>query len=971
MRTVAAAALLLSLVACSSFSEHSDTPGFGETLQGNLKVASAALAAGQPDVAQRLYGSLTELYDDAPEPLLGLGYIAFQANDLDAAIDHFVRAAELAKDAPATKAEALVGAGRAELAKGRTREARNYLHRARKIATDPSSAAWIENGLAVAAVLDGDYGTAETHYAAALRHSSAHPRITANYMRMLIASGRIDEAVRVYGEFDSSYWMDGDERALQRLIDEARGQGPERSSSRGLEPRLLLRWPAIVPLPPPRSERARPGIRLALAGSLGLAFRLDGEAGMVIPPADAPHSFSVRADVRSPDAASWKPSSRSASSSAPGAPQSVTATGMPAAATDYDSAPDSDPAPPAHLERLLGSEGAAAYVRQSRVLDGWVVLLGRSRQWRLDGAAEAVAAASPEIADVQLLAPDVLYVIGKTVGSTSVSVLSENGLVQKRDVTVVLDFEPLRALLAEDPDLNGVRVQGLARGVTLTGEVGSAAAAARALRLAAASLPEDMVVENGLRVGLNLAPLRALMVRESGLHGVRVQRVARGVALTGEVGSAAAAERAHRLAVASLPEDMVVENGLRVGLDLAPLRALMVEGSGLHGVRVQRVARGVALTGEVGSAAAAERAHRLAVASLPEDMVVENGLRVVMDVEPLRVLLANDSDLNDVKVQALSRGVALSGEVNSAAAADLALRFAAASLPEETVLENNMHIAGPQQVNLEVQIAEVQRSIAEDFGFNWEAFGGSGDPLGFGFRIGRVLNPTVGMRQLPENVASPLGIPSAIVDGLTSPSFVFQRAWDNIGITGVVDALAQAGLANVLARPNVTANSGETASFFSGGEYPLPSGYDDGVIVFEYKKFGVLLDFVPTIIDEGRIELTVRPEVSEPSRDQSIQVHAGVNVPVINVRRAETTVEMGDGESIVIAGLFRSTTSEVESGVPFLKDLPLIGALFGHTSTRSEELELIVTVTARLIDAGQVLDETGSAAAGRADDYYY
>ena len=262
MRTVAAAALLLSLVACSSFSEHSDTPGFGETLQGNLKVASAALAAGQPDVAQRLYGSLTELYDDAPEPLLGLGYIALQANDLDAAIDHFVRAAELAKDAPAAKAEALVGAGRAELAKGRTREARNYLHRARKIATDPSSAAWIENGLAVAAVLDGDYGTAETHYAAALRHSSAHPRVAANYVRMLIASGRIDEAVRVYGEFDSSYWMDGDERALQRLIDEARGQGPERSSSRGLEPRLLLRWPATEPLPPSEKRRsARPGIR--------------------------------------------------------------------------------------------------------------------------------------------------------------------------------------------------------------------------------------------------------------------------------------------------------------------------------------------------------------------------------------------------------------------------------------------------------------------------------------------------------------------------------------------------------------------------------------------------------------------------------------------------------------------------------------------------------------------------------------
>ena len=153
-----------------------------------------------------------------------------------------------------------------------------------------------------------------------------------------------------------------------------------------------------------------------------------------------------------------------------------------------------------------------------------------------------------------------------------------------------------------------------------------------------------------------------------------------------------------------------------------------------------------------------------------------------------------------------------------------------------------------------------------------------------------------------------------------------------------MDALAKAGLANVLARPNVTASSGETASFFSGGEYPLPTGFEDGVIVFEYKKYGVLLDFVPTIIDEDRIELTVRPEVSEPSQDNSVQVVTGVNVPVINVRRAETTVEMGDGESIVIAGLFRSASNEVESGVPLLKDLPLCRRIFRtqlHASRRA------------------------------------
>ena len=241
--------------------------------------------------------------------------------------------------------------------------------------------------------------------------------------------------------------------------------------------------------------------------------------------------------------------------------------------------------------------------------------------------------------------------------------------------------------------------------------------------------------------------------------------------------------------------------------------------------------------------------------------------------------------------------------------------------------------------------------------------------MGFGFRIGRLLPENVGPA-FPETV--PSAIPPTTVDGLLSPTLIVRRAWDDIGITGVVDALAKAGLANVLARPNLTANSGETASFFSGGEYPLPTGFDDGVIIFEYKKYGVLLDFVPTIIDDGKIELTVRPEVSEPSEGQSVQVVVGVNVPVINVRRAETTVEIGDGESIVIAGLFRSASNEVESGVPLLKDLPLFGGLFGHTSTRSDELELIVTVTARLVQSGPRPDQTGKAAAsGRTNSYYY
>ena len=482
--------------------------------------------------------------------------------------------------------------------------------------------------------------------------------------------------------------------------------------------------------------------------------------------------------------------------------------------------------------------------------------------------------------------------------------------------------------------------------------------------------------------------LRVLFAADPILQGVRVKRLARGVALSGGVASQGAAERAVRLTIASLPEGMLVENNLEVGLDLGPLRSLMAGEPGLGGVQVQRVARGVALSGEVNSEAAVERAVRLASASLPQDLLVESNLRIETDLQPLRTLLTSEPDLHRVRVQRVARGVALSGEVGSAAASERALRFATASLPKDALVDNHMSITGPQQVNLEVQIAEVQRSIAEDFGFNWEIFGHSNDPLGFGFRLGRGLPDGTSLAGpenltgqlhpgLPPNVGTNddgdvlLSVPTTSVDGLLSPTFMLQRAWDNVGLNGFVDALAKAGLANVLARPNVTANSGETASFFSGGEYPLPTGFDDGVIVFEYKKYGVLLDFVPTIIDENRIELTVRPEVSEPSQDNSVQVVAGVNVPVINVRRAQTTVEMGDGESIVIAGLFRSASNDVESGIPLLKDLPLVGAIFGHSSMRSDELELIVTITARLVDAIPHPTESGMAAFGRIDKFYY
>ena len=878
LRAAAMAVLLVSLAACSVFSDSHESPGAAAVLRSNLSVASAALAAGQPAVAHKLYLTLAERFNDAPEPVLGLGYVALQANDLDAAHDYFLNAAELAYETPSIRAEALLGAGRIALAQGDTPRAREYLGEARDLEQGKPSAMWIENGLAVAAVLDKDYETAEAHYTEALKRSSGHPQIVANLVRMLIATGRVEDAAQLYGERNPTYWEEHDERALPLLIEEARAH----QSMHRLNPDLLLHWSSFESLRLPPRDGAVTAGSIELVGVLGLALRLADESALIMSSAaKAPYAAPVPAALPS------------------------TSSGLPPA---Y---PLQLPSAATLMKGDIEEPMFEADEDESLPLSGFAIVVGQSRQWQLDGEAQAVATAAPEVADVQLLSPNVLYVIGKSVGRTSVAVLSADGSVWKQDVSVVLNLEPLHALLAREPDLSGVRARSIPRGVALTGEVDSSVAD-RAFRLAAASLPEGTWIENDMSVA---------------------------------------------------PQD------------LEPLRELLAYESDMQEIHVRKVARGIALTGIVGSIATAERASRLATASMPEAMLVENNLRVEPDPEPLRALLAEEPEFRDVSVQRLARGVALAGEVDSAATADRMLRLAAASLPEETLIENNVRITGPQQVNLEVQIAEVQRSIAEDLGLNWEVFGSSRDPLGFGFRIGRASGTgPVPPERLGGGVlnAFPESIPSTVVDGLVSPSFILQRAWDNIGVTGVVDALAKAGMANVLARPNVTAISGETASFFSGGEYPLPTGYKDGTVTYSYRKYGVLLDFIPTIIDSGRIELKVRPEVSEPSRDNSIQITTGVNIPVINVRRAETTIEVADGESIVIAGLFRSATNDVQSGVPLLKDLPLIGGLFGHNSTRSDELELIVTVTARLVQSGPAPDATGLVTApSRTSNYYY
>ena len=169
-----------------------------------------------------------------------------------------------------------------------------------------------------------------------------------------------------------------------------------------------------------------------------------------------------------------------------------------------------------------------------------------------------------------------------------------------------------------------------------------------------------------------------------------------------------------------------------------------------------------------------------------------------------------------------------------------------------------------------------------------------------------------------------------------------------LDLLGTLDLAENDGLVTTLAEPNLTALSGETASFLAGGEFPIPVSQSLGSVTIEYKQYGVGLAFTPIVLADGRISMRVRPEVSELSNEGSIKLN-GYDVPALTTRRAETTVELGSGQSFMIAGLLRNTNTNNIEKAPFLGDLPILGALFRSTSYRRSETELVIIITPYLV----------------------
>lgn len=290
----------------------------------------------------------------------------------------------------------------------------------------------------------------------------------------------------------------------------------------------------------------------------------------------------------------------------------------------------------------------------------------------------------------------------------------------------------------------------------------------------------------------------------------------------------------------------------------------------------------------------------------------------------------------------------LTGTVAAPEDAAEAQRLVQAFVGKEANVITRLKMATPLQVNLHVKFAEVSRTLVRDIGVNWQSADTSGG-FRFTFGQGRAFSPQYapgGTGMITGTVGSTgATVVTPIANGSTLAG---MGNIAGMNLLGALDLGESMGLVTTLSEPNLTALSGETADFLAGGEYPIPISQGLGTTSIEYKRFGVSLSYTPTVLANGRISMRVRPEVSELSSQGAITVN-GFQVPALTVRRTETTVELGSGQSMMIAGLMSNNAQNTVKKLPGAGDLPIVGALFKSTSFRKGETELVIVVTPYLV----------------------
>ncbi len=306
-----------------------------------------------------------------------------------------------------------------------------------------------------------------------------------------------------------------------------------------------------------------------------------------------------------------------------------------------------------------------------------------------------------------------------------------------------------------------------------------------------------------------------------------------------------------------------------------------------------------------------------------QDVSASALLRIVLDPRPYNEARQQFSPSTPVDISIFGKRTVIAGHMrNIDQAVDAANIAQSYSLPNQPPI-NATTLAGSNQINIRVRFAEVSRSDLRSFGIDWNvaAKGGS-----FGFQLGKT-----GATQDPN-----IGISASA---------------GNFDIDLLIEALQANGSLTILAEPNLTAVTGETASFLAGGEVPIPvpTGQGGDSITVQYKPFGVALSFTPTLVKDNRIAMRVKPEVSSIATSTDFSVK-GFNLPSFTVRRAETTVEMASGQTFAMAGLFQREVSRNVDKVPLLGDVPVLGPLFRSERYQRNETELVILITPYLVN---------------------
>jgi pilus assembly protein CpaC len=304
----------------------------------------------------------------------------------------------------------------------------------------------------------------------------------------------------------------------------------------------------------------------------------------------------------------------------------------------------------------------------------------------------------------------------------------------------------------------------------------------------------------------------------------------------------------------------------------------------------------------------------------------------------LAQLLATQPELNGVKVRTLGGHLVMSGAVPNLEvheqAASLARAFGGDGLIDQT------KVGGDQMVAVEIRFAAMAATTVNELGFNFQS-------LGRGFQgLSTAPSSITSLATTGASLAAGSGLPIASAFNL-----LLSGSSSKGNVIGILSALNSAGLTQLLAQPTLTVRSGEHANFLAGGEVPIPvpqGGSASGAVTITYHSYGVRLDVTPTVLSDRRISMVVAPEVSEIDPSNALSID-GFNVPAFRKRSTSTTVELGDGESFIIAGLIYTNNALTESRVPFLGSIPILGAFFKLAQNSRERQELIVVATPHLV----------------------